>query len=130
MPHGRKLDVRSKRAYDPPAADDGQRVLVDRLWPRGVSREAARLDGWEKDVAPSNELRRWFHHDPARWQEFCERYRVELTQPAGRAALARLAERAAQGRLTLIYAARDREHNEAQVLVDLLHGGAREEEKQ
>jgi uncharacterized protein YeaO (DUF488 family) len=129
MPRDQKLDVRSKRAYDAPAPDDGQRVLVDRLWPRGVSREAARLDGWEKDVAPSNELRRWFHHDVSRWQEFRARYLAELALPPAHAALERLAERAAKGRLTLIYGARDREHNEAQILIDLLQGGAHEEEK-
>jgi uncharacterized protein YeaO (DUF488 family) len=129
MPRGQKLDLRSKRAYEPASPDDGQRVLVDRLWPRGLSRQAAALDVWEKDVAPSNELRRWFHHDDARWEEFRERYLTELAQPAARAALARLAELAARGRVTLVYGARDREHNQAQVLMEALHDAACAEDR-
>jgi uncharacterized protein YeaO (DUF488 family) len=114
------VDVRIKRAYDPPAEDDGQRVLVDRVWPRGVTREEARLDAWERDVAPSVDLRRWFGHDPARWEEFRKRYRAELEKPPASTALERLAERARHGRLTLVYSARDTEHNQAVVLAEAL----------
>jgi len=115
------IDIRLKRAYDPPTEDDGQRVLVDRVWPRGVARDAARLDAWERDVAPSTALRRWFGHDPARWEEFRRRYRAELGQPPASTALERLAERARRGRLTLVYSARDTERNQAVVLAEALH---------
>ncbi len=114
-------EVRIKRAYDPPASGDGLRVLVDRLWPRGLKRDQARIDLWLKDVAPSADLRRWFGHDPARWQEFRERYRGEL---ARNAALEKLAEMTKQGeRVTLLFAAKDAEHNNAVVLQALLRGG-------
>lgn len=128
MPASPDSAIRTKRVYEPAAAEDGQRVLVDRLWPRGLSREKARLDGWEKDAAPSTELRRWFGHEPARWQEFRRRYRDELQQPPASTALARLAERAHTGPLTLLYAARDMEHNEAIVLAEQLRRGADAEE--
>jgi uncharacterized protein YeaO (DUF488 family) len=109
-----------KRVYDPPTADDGWRVLVDRLWPRGVSREAARLDEWLKEIAPSDELRRWFGHDPARWPQFCERYFAEL---AGHAELvAALLARARDRRLTLLFGARDPERNNAVALREYLEG--------
>jgi uncharacterized protein YeaO (DUF488 family) len=107
-------DVRLRRAYEPPTPDDGTRILVDRLWPRGVSKAEAALDLWARDVAPSSELRHWFGHDPARWEEFKRRYRKELT--AHPAALRPLVEAAAKGPVTLIYGARDTEHNEAVVL--------------
>ena len=107
-------DVRLRRAYEPPTPDDGTRILVDRLWPRGVSKEEAALDLWAKDVSPSTELRRWFGHDPARWEEFKRRYRKELT--AHPEALRPLAEAAAKGPVTLVYGARDTEHNDAVVL--------------
>lgn len=114
------MAVTMKRAYDPPAADDGQRVLVDRLWPRGIAKEKLRIDQWLKEVAPSTALRKWFGHDPARWEEFRDRYRQELNAPAAAAALATLAHYATTGRLTLIYSARDAAHNEAVVLQEVL----------
>jgi uncharacterized protein YeaO (DUF488 family) len=107
-------EVRVKRCYDPPAADDGVRVLVDRLWPRGLKRDEAGINIWLKDVAPSADLRRWFGHDPARWASFQDRYRAEL---AGSAALDKLLALAKGGeRVTLLYGARDTEHNNAVVL--------------
>lgn len=109
-----------KRAYEPPAAEDGQRILVDRLWPRGVSKVRLQLDAWLKDVAPSTELRKWFNHDPARWEEFERRYRTELQAPEQVALLSAIAERAKHGTVTLIYGARDSERNEAVVLRDVL----------
>ena len=112
-------EVRLKRAYDPPAPEDGTRVLVDRLWPRGLKRASAGIDLWLKDVAPSAELRRWFGHDPKRWAEFQRRYRAELAeQPAALATLRGLM--AKRRPLTLLYAARDAEHNNAIVLRDTL----------
>jgi uncharacterized protein YeaO (DUF488 family) len=112
------MDVRLKRAYEPAEAADGYRVLVDRLWPRGVSKEKAQLDEWARELAPSSELRTWFGHDPARFDEFRRRYLEELA--AHEAKLAELRERAAEGTLTLVYAARDSEHNDAVVLADVL----------
>jgi uncharacterized protein YeaO (DUF488 family) len=112
------MDVRLKRAYDPAEAADGYRVLVDRLWPRGVAKEKAQLDEWARELAPSSELRTWFAHDPARFDEFRRRYLEELA--AHEAKLAELRERASEGTLTLVYAARDSEHNDAVVLADLL----------
>lgn len=111
-------DIRVKRVYEPPQAADGARVLVDRLWPRGLRKEAAALTGWHKDVAPSLTLRRWFGHDPARWQAFRARYRAELD--ANAAALAPLRELARAGPLTLLYGARDGTHNHAIVLAEYL----------
>ncbi len=108
--------VRIKRAYEPADDGDGYRVLVDRLWARGVSKEKAHLDAWMKEIAPSTELRRWFGHDPARWDEFQRRYRAELAEPERRQLVEALAERATQGQVTLIYGARDTLHNEAVVL--------------
>jgi uncharacterized protein YeaO (DUF488 family) len=103
-----------KRIYDPPARSDGFRLLVDRLWPRGVSKARARLDAWWKDLAPSAELRQWFHQRSGRWQEFRRRYRAELAlQSAETEALRRLLRRR---RVTLLYGARDAEHNHALVL--------------
>ena len=112
------MDVRLKRAYEPAEAADGYRVLVDRLWPRGVSKEKAQLDEWARELAPSSELRTWFGHDPARFDEFRRRYLEELA--AHEAKLADLRERASEGTLTLVYAARDSEHNDAVVLADVL----------
>lgn len=112
------MDIRVKRVYEPPAPDDGCRVLVDRLWPRGLKKDAAALDAWRKDVAPSDALRCWFGHDPARWEEFRRRYEAELeTNPEG---VRWLLERARAGRLTLCYGARDPVHNQAVVLRDHL----------
>lgn len=111
-----------KRAYEPPASQDGFRVLVDRLWPRGLSKEAAAIDEWLKDVAPSAELRRWFGHDPGRWAEFKARYREELTSAKRSASLERLREAArTHGSVTLLFAARDMTHNHATVLLEVLN---------
>ena len=112
--------VRIKRAYEPASRGDGYRVLVDRLWPRGIAKDALRLDLWAKDVAPSTALRRWFGHDPARFREFARRYHAELRAEPARAALAELAARAARGTVTLVYGARDEEHNGAVVLRDAI----------
>jgi uncharacterized protein YeaO (DUF488 family) len=112
--------VRIKRAYADPSRDDDQRVLVDRIWPRGMTRDRLALDDWLKDVAPSNELRRWFNHDPARWQEFVARYREELKRPPASEALAELVRRARLGPLTLVYAATDETYNNAVALRDLI----------
>jgi uncharacterized protein YeaO (DUF488 family) len=115
------LDVRAKRAYDPAEDGDGYRILIDHVWPRGVSRERARLDDWARELAPSDELRKWFDHVPERFGEFRSRYRDELTkQPERVDALRRLAE---DGPLTIVYAARDEEHNNAVVLAGLIRNG-------
>ncbi len=115
------MDVRLKRAYQPASRSDGYRVLIDRLWPRGVSRERARLDEWSKDLAPSRELRTWFAHEPARFEEFRRRY-VEELRPH-RARIAELRRRAREGTLTLVYSAADTEHNDAVVLAEVLRRG-------
>ncbi len=111
-------NVRLKRAYAQPSSEDGTRVLVDRLWPRGVRKTSASIDRWIKDVAPSTELRKWFGHDPIRWDEFRRRYQAELAHRPE--ALDELRALAKEGRLTLVYAAHDELHNEAVVLRDLL----------
>lgn len=105
-----------KRIYEPASDADGERFLVDRLWPRGVSKAKAKLTDWLKDLAPSTELRRWFGHEPARWTEFQQRYTAELDRPEAQALVQTLADKARQGPVTLVYAARDTEHNEAVVL--------------
>lgn len=110
--------VRLKRVYDPPEDDDGRRILVDRLWPRGLSRQKAKLDLWLKEIAPSDELRRWFGHDPARWSGFVEKYMAELE--ASGALVAELREEAKNSTVTLLFAARDSAHNNAVVLKQLL----------
>ena len=119
-PRGR-MDIRLKRAYEPATDADGYRVLVDRLWPRGVSRERARLDEWDKELAPSPDLRRWFGHDPGRFEEFRQRYLEELRQRRPR--IAELRRRGRGGTLTLVYSASDTEHNDAVVLADALRRG-------
>jgi uncharacterized protein YeaO (DUF488 family) len=111
-------DIRLKRAYEPPSPEDGTRVLVDRLWPRGVRKSEAAIDCWLKEVAPSSELRRWFGHDPARWEEFERRYRAELS--ARPELLDRLRALAERGILTLVYSAHDEEHNQAVALRGML----------
>lgn len=110
--------IQIKRIYDPPAPEDGCRLLVDRLWPRGIAKANAPWDEWDKQTAPSTELRQWFNHDPAKWEEFRKRYVAELGQSPE--AVRHLQSLAAQGPLTLLYAARDTEHNEAAVLKDYL----------
>jgi uncharacterized protein YeaO (DUF488 family) len=113
-------NIRLKRAYEKPADTDGVRILVDRLWPRGVSKEAAALDQWMKDIAPSSALRKWFGHDPARWPEFQQRYEVELRDHSEQ--LAELRAAARKGPITLVYSAHDEQHNAAVVLRRLLLG--------
>jgi uncharacterized protein YeaO (DUF488 family) len=115
------MDVRLKRAYEPASAEDGYRVLVDRLWPRGVSKEQAKLDEWDQELAPSRQLREWFGHEPDRFPEFRRRYIDELR--ANRARLRELRRRARTGTLTLVYSAHDSEHNDAVVLAEALRRG-------
>jgi uncharacterized protein YeaO (DUF488 family) len=110
--------VRVKRVYEPAARDDGVRVLVDRVWPRGISKSKARIDTWMKDVAPSTALRKWFGHDPERWIEFRRRYRAELAEHPER--VRELRGFARRGTLTLVYSARDERHNQAIVLRERL----------
>lgn len=112
--------IHLKRVYEPPSDEDGFRVLVDRLWPRGVSKERAALDLWLKEVGPSDALRKWYGHVPERWPEFQERYRAELTANDAFAELERVAKE--HDVVTLLFAARDEERNEAVVLRDLLEG--------
>ena len=126
--HGDKMDpnideeapamIQLKRAYDPPSPKDGQRILVERLWPRGLTKARAALDRWLKDVAPSRELRQWFAHDPAKWKQFQRRYWKELK--AKQQPIDLLRSKAKHGRVTLIYAARDDEHNGALALKNFL----------
>ena len=106
--------IKLKRAYDNASRDDGTRFLVERLWPRGVKKDALRLDAWLKDVAPSTELRQWFGHVPSKWSEFQRRYRVELGRNAE--ALGPILKAARRGRVTLVYSSHDQEHNNAVVL--------------
>jgi len=108
------MDIRLKRAYERPAKSDGTRVLVDRIWPRGVRKEEAELDEWLPDIAPSSGLRKWFNHDPGRWEGFVEQYHRELDSRGEM--VQRLAALAAKGRLTLVFAARDPEHSNAAAL--------------
>jgi uncharacterized protein YeaO (DUF488 family) len=114
-------NVRIKRAYEPSSSGDGTRILIDRLWPRGISKQRAAIDEWMKEVAPSADLRKWFGHDPARWPEFRSRYMQEVLKNGSLlGTLKRLAKR---GPITLVYAARDKEHNDAVVLRDLVLSG-------
>ena len=115
------MEVRLKRAYDPAASADGYRLLIDRLWPRGISRARAKLDNWEPELAPSTELRQWFGHQPERFAEFRRRYMEELGSQ--RARLTALRRRARDGTLTLVYSAHDAEHNDAVVLAEVLRRG-------
>ena len=110
--------VRSRRVYEEPMAEDGTRILVDRLWPRGIAKEKARIDEWLKEIAPSDELRKWFGHDPARWEEFRERYRRELDAKAE--LLDQLRGLTKKGTVTLLFAAKDEEHNNAIVLKEMI----------
>lgn len=111
-----------KRAYEPAAPEDGERYLVDRLWPRGISKDALKITEWIRDVAPSDALRKWFGHDPERWAEFRRRYRAELESRTE--ALKPLREALRRGPVTLVYSARDEEHNQAVVLSEFLRGRA------
>ncbi|MDD2556699.1 MAG: DUF488 domain-containing protein [Desulfuromonas sp.] len=113
------MQIQTKRAYESPAPEDGYRVLVDRLWPRGVSKQKLAVDEWNKEIAPSTELRKWFNHDPEKWGQFRERYLVELREnQLGK----ELLKAVKQKRLTLVYGARDTEHNQALVLKEYLEG--------
>jgi len=113
-------DIRVRRVYEEPAAADGARVLVDRVWPRGLRKDAARLDEWAKDVAPSTELRTWYGHDPAKFDEFERRYRAELDEPGAREGLDRLRALAAGRRVTLLTATKAVDISQAEVLAGLL----------
>ena len=115
------MDVRLKRVYEPANHSDGYRILIDRLWPRGMSRERAALDAWEPELAPSTELRTWFGHDPHRFEEFRRRYADELRSQRPR--LTELRRQARDGRLTLVFSARDTEHNDAVVLAEVVRRG-------
>lgn len=111
-------NIRLQRAYEDPQPDDGHRVLVDRVWPRGRAKAELRLDAWARDLGPSSGLRKWFGHEPARWIEFRRRYRAELAQPERAQVLDALATIARSGRVTIVYGARDQVHNQAQVIAD------------
>lgn len=120
---GAMREVRARRVYEEARPSDGRRVLVDRLWPRGLRKEMAHLDEWLKGVAPSNELRRWYGHRPARFAEFKRRYETELTEPDRAEALHHLRDEARTGPVTLLTATKDLEHSEAEVLVQLVRSG-------
>ncbi|HWD47726.1 MAG TPA: DUF488 family protein [Actinomycetota bacterium] len=115
-----KRAVRARRVYDDPSPEDGRRVLVDRIWPRGLAKARAAIDEWARDVAPSTELRRWYGHEPARFEEFRRRYQAELAEPQRQAALRHLRELARSSPLTLVTATRDIDHSQAAVLVEHL----------
>ena len=112
------MPIKIKRIYEGYNPDDGQRILVDRIWPRGVSKEAAHLDEWLKELAPSTDLRDWFGHIPERFDEFCERYHAELDQnPTAQANIRQILEKSRSGQVTLLYSAKDTEHNQAVALL-------------
>ena len=114
---GNSMKLKIKRVYDKPAEEDGTRILVDRLWPRGLTKQKAKVDVWLKDIAPSTELRKWFAHDPEKWKEFIKKYKKELHENKEQAAI--LKEYLRQGTVTLAYGARDELHNEALVIKEL-----------
>jgi uncharacterized protein YeaO (DUF488 family) len=114
------MSIRIKRIYEKPEKSDGIRVLVDRLWPRGVSKEEANLDRWEKEVAPRDELRKWFDHDPSKWEGFKEKYRIELMEKEAK--LEDLKELSENNRLTLLFAAKNEKYNNARALKEILKG--------
>lgn len=114
--------LKIKRAYERKEAGDGERILIDRLWPRGVSKDEAGLDAWRKELAPSTALRQWFGHDPKKWEEFKKRYRKELAAPESKRLLEEIARSAARRNVTLIYGAKDTEHSDVQVLKELIAG--------
>lgn len=120
---GKKIEadhVKLKRAYEPPESGDGKRILIDRLWPRGIKKTEAAIDEWMKEIAPSTELRKWFGHDPARWQQFRRRYQSEIRQHPEQ--FDRLRTLAQHGQITLVFSAHDEAHNDAVVLKDMLLG--------
>ena len=112
------MNIKIKRVYEKPDKKDGFRILVDRLWPRGVSKEKAALDLWLKDIAPTTELRKWFNHDPEKWKDFIKKYRVELKE--NKEPVLVLKDYVEKGSVTLLYAAKDEVHNEAQVIKDFI----------
>lgn len=114
------MALKIKRIYDPPEVSDGKRFLVDRLWPRGVAKDQARIDEWLKEIAPSDQLRKLFHHKPERWEEFQKRYREELQSPEKQEMIKRLQVLAKKGTVTLLFAAKDTEHNNAVALADFI----------
>jgi uncharacterized protein YeaO (DUF488 family) len=116
------MDIRTRRAYDRPGRDDGYRVLVDRIWPRGVAKDDLQLDAWVKELAPSDDLRKWFDHDPEKWPDFQRRYREELDACDG--PISDLLGRVAKGRVTLVFGARDETHNNAEALRSYLRDRA------
>src|SRR5579864_1271722 len=122
MPHANRksLKIFIRRAYDDPTQEDGYRVLVDRVWPRGRSKETLKLDEWVRELAPGTELRKWFGHDPQRWDAFQQRYRSELDSEEMQARMRQLLSDAGGQPITLVYGARDEEHNQAIVLRDVL----------
>lgn len=123
------MEILLKRAYDEPAKADGYRVLVDRLWPRGKTKAALRLNAWAKEIAPSTELRKWFHHDPELWDEFRKRYGVELRASEAKEAIAQIIHAAQKySAITLVYGAKDTEHNEAVVLQPVFEKAAAKRE--
>ncbi len=114
------MNIILKRVYEEPTEADGVRILVDRLWPRGLSKERARVDVWLKEIAPTTELRKWFNHEPAKWPEFKKRYRSEMSKNTE--ALAALKRYLANGKVTILYGAKDEDHNEAVVIRQYLSG--------
>lgn len=118
------MALRVKRVYEESEEADGERILVDRIWPRGLSKEKARLSEWRKDLAPSGELRKWFDHDPERWEEFVRRYRAELEEGDKLEELRELGRLAEEDNVTLLFAARDAEHNNARALAEFLNHGS------
>lgn len=111
--------VNFKRAYEEPSAQDGFRILIDRLWPRGLTKEKAAIDLWLKDIAPSTELRKWFNHDPEKWKDFQKKYRSEIkTNPE---CLGQIKDKMKEGKVTLVYSAKDEAHNDAVVLAEFLN---------
>ena len=112
------MNIQLKRVYEEPDETDGKRILIDRLWPRGLTKEKARIEIWLKDIAPSTELRTWFGHDPSKWDDFKKRYKNELKNNSE--TVSKLIEQMAQGKVTLVYSAKDKEHNDAVVLAEYL----------
>jgi uncharacterized protein YeaO (DUF488 family) len=112
------VNVQIKRVYEEPSTSDGKRILIDRLWPRGLTKEKAKVDLWLKDIAPSTELRQWFGHDPSKWNEFKKRYHDELKK--NHEIIVKLIEQLKTGKVTLVYGAKDEEHNDAVVLKEYL----------
>lgn len=116
------MELNVKRIYEPAEKEDGYRILVDRLWPRGMAKEKAKIDHWLKEIAPTTELRKWFNHDPEKWTEFQRKYKVELKD--NKAAIDFLKEKIEKGKTTILYAAKDETHNEAKVIAAYLSSKA------